>query len=90
MAEDGRTKTLYRIRGIGGEFNASAAIRVAAGSLQMNLDRKDNKTIRAWVDQHVENFKWSDNYPAQINGALKKTAQGERRGKRKKPERVYG
>ena len=87
MSEDGRTKTLYRIKGISGEFNASATIRVAAGSLQMTLDNKDNKAIRKWVDDHVENFKWSENYPAQINGALKKLARGDRRGKRNKLER---
>ena len=83
MVEDGKPKTLYQIKGISGEFNASATIRVAAGSLQMSLDKKDNKAIHRWIDEHVENFRWSDNYPAQINGALKKMARGEGRRQKK-------
>lgn len=87
MPDGARTKPLYRIKGIGGEFRASAVIRVAAGSLQMTLERKDNKAIRKWIDEHVENFKWTGNFPAQIDGALKKASNTDGRGKQTGAER---
>lgn len=83
-----RAKVLYRIKGISGEFNASAALRTAAGALQMTIDNKDNKTIRKWIDEHVADFKWSENWPAQINGALKKGARGDGPGRRGRKARV--
>ena len=83
-----RAKVLYRIKGISGEFNASAALRTAAGALSMSIDNKDNKTIRKWIDEHVTDFKWSENWPAQINGALKKGARGDGPGKRGRRMRV--
>ena len=44
----------------------------------MSLDNKDNKTIRKWIDDHVPEFKWSQNWPSQINNAFSKVKGGVR------------
>jgi hypothetical protein len=81
MAKVERSKTLYKIKGMSGEYRGAAVVRVAAGALQMSLENKDNKTIRRWIDDHVPEFKWSQNWPSQINNAFSK-AKGGKPGRR--------
>lgn len=85
-----KSKAVYKLKAVAGEFNKSAAVREAAKALGMTADKKDNAALIKWVDDNATpKFNWGTNPPSTINGALKMGNAGAKvKAKRGRPAKA--